>query len=68
VKIRNFDANGRPVYLEFGTGTSQAATFRTGLVRQFDPELKKWIPEETNPGGVVIATGFPATKIPFEWT
>jgi lysophospholipase L1-like esterase len=68
VRIRNFDAFGRAVYLEFPTGTQYAATFRTGLVRQFDPETKKWIGEETDPGGVVLATGYPSTKVPFVWT
>jgi lysophospholipase L1-like esterase len=68
VKIRNFDALGRPVYARFPTGTAYAATFREGTIRVFDPELRKWIPEPgTYPSGVVSAAGYPSTEVPFGW-
>lgn len=67
VKVRNFDTLGKPVYAEFNTGTAYATTFREGRVRQFDPELRKWILELISPGGVVNATGYPSAEVPFVW-
>jgi lysophospholipase L1-like esterase len=67
VKIRNFDANGRPVYAQFNTGIPYATTFREGMVRQFDTELRKWVSELVSPDGVVSATGYPNVQVPFGW-
>jgi lysophospholipase L1-like esterase len=67
VQIRNFDSLGRAVYAQVPTGTSYAATFRQGKVRQFDPETRTWYWELTEPGATVSATGYPSTEVDFGW-
>jgi lysophospholipase L1-like esterase len=67
VRIRNFDAFRRPVYLQSTTGTPVTATFRQGTIRQFDPETRRWISEPVDPAGALSATGYPMADVPFAW-
>ena len=67
VKLRNFDSLGRSVYAQFPTDTPYATTLREGVIRVFDPELRKWVGEDASPSAVVSVPSYSSVEVPIGW-